>query len=130
MSIAAEAEKGYDLMIIGLEKTSHRGKDFHESVTRLAQASRDRWRSPPCAAIYREKPGGKLSILVPVNGTEPSRRAAEVAITMARATKAPLTVLYVAVRAPARTACAAACARAATKKLSSRISSRSPTATT
>lgn len=34
--IAAEAEKGYDLMIIGLEKTSHRGRDFHESVTSLA----------------------------------------------------------------------------------------------
>jgi nucleotide-binding universal stress UspA family protein len=37
-----------------------------------------------------------LSILVPVNGTGPSRRAAEVAIAMARATKAPVTALYVA----------------------------------
>src|SRR5664279_1052754 len=35
--IAAEAEKGYDLMIIGVEKTTHRGKDFHESVTTLAK---------------------------------------------------------------------------------------------
>jgi nucleotide-binding universal stress UspA family protein len=40
--------------------------------------------------------GGKLSILVPVNGTEPSRRAAEVAFAMARAARAPVTVLYVA----------------------------------
>jgi nucleotide-binding universal stress UspA family protein len=32
---------------------------------------------------------------VPVNGTEVSRRAAEVAIALARATKAPLTALYV-----------------------------------
>ena len=45
-----------------------------------------------------EKPRGKLNILVPINGTEPSRRAAEVAITFARASKASLTVLYVAVR--------------------------------
>ena len=75
-----------------------------------------------------EKPDGKLSILVPVNGTEPSRRAAEVAITMARATKAPLTVLYVAVGSKRQDA--AACARAATKKRSSRTSSPSPTATT
>jgi nucleotide-binding universal stress UspA family protein len=37
-------------------------------------------------------------ILIPVNGTEPSRRGAEVAITLARTTKAPVTVLYVAVR--------------------------------
>src|ERR1019366_8616 len=35
--IAAEAEKGYDLMLIGVEKTAHRGKDFHESVTSLAK---------------------------------------------------------------------------------------------
>jgi nucleotide-binding universal stress UspA family protein len=43
-------------------------------------------------------PGEKLSILVPVNGTDVSRRGAEVAITMARANKAPITVLYVAAR--------------------------------
>ena len=32
---------------------------------------------------------------MPVNGTEPSRRAAEVAIAMARASRAPITALYV-----------------------------------
>ena len=54
---------------------------------------------PDCDSCDLEKkPDGKMSILVPVNGTEPSRRAAEVAITMARANKASLTVLYVAVR--------------------------------
>jgi nucleotide-binding universal stress UspA family protein len=45
-----------------------------------------------------EKTRGKLNILVPINGTEPSRRAAEVAITSARANKASLTVVYGAVR--------------------------------
>jgi Kef-type K+ transport system membrane component KefB/nucleotide-binding universal stress UspA family protein len=96
--IAAEAKKGYDLMIIGLEKTSHRGKDFHESVTALAQGFEGPLAITAARGELSEKPDGKLSILVPVNGTEPSRRAAEIAITMARATKAPLTVLYVAVR--------------------------------
>ena len=97
--IAAEAEKGYDLMIIGVEKTTHRGKDFHESVTTLAKGFDGPLAITAVRGDLAEKPGGKLSILVPVNGTEPSRRAAEVAITMARATKASLTVLYVAVRA-------------------------------
>jgi nucleotide-binding universal stress UspA family protein len=97
--IAAEAEKGYDLMIIGVEKTTHRGKDFHESVTRLAKGFEGPLAISAVRGDLSEKPGGKLNILVPVNGTEPSRRAAEVAITMARANKAPLTVLYVAVRA-------------------------------
>ena len=97
--IAAEAEKGYDLMIIGVEKTTHRGKDFHESVTSLAKGFDGPLAITAVRSDLSEKPGGKLSILVPVNGTEPSRRAADVAITMARATKASLTVLYVAVRA-------------------------------
>jgi nucleotide-binding universal stress UspA family protein len=97
--IAAEAKKGYDLMIIGLEKTSKRTKDFHESVTTLALGFEGPLAITAARGDLLEKPDGKLNILVPVNGTEPSRRAAEVAITMARASKASLTVLYVAVRA-------------------------------
>jgi Kef-type K+ transport system membrane component KefB/nucleotide-binding universal stress UspA family protein len=96
--IAQEAKKGYDLMIIGLEKTSTRGKDFHESVTALASGFEGPLAITATRGDLTEKPEGKLNILVPVNGTEPSRRAAEIAITMARATRAPLTVLYVAVR--------------------------------
>jgi len=96
--IAQEAKKGYDLLIIGLEKTSKRGKDFHESVTTLATGFEGPLAITAVRGDLLEKPDGKLSILVPVNGTEPSRRGAEVAITMARATKAPITVLYVAVR--------------------------------
>ena len=102
--IAAEAKKGYDLMLIGVEKTTHRGKDFHESVTTLAQGFDGPLAITAVRGDLEEKPGGKLGILVPVNGTEPSRRAAEIAITLARATKAPLTVLYVAVRAAGKTA--------------------------
>jgi len=96
--IAKEAKKGYDLMIIGLEKTSHRGKDFHEGVTRLAAGFQGPLAITAARGELEKKPDGKMSILVPVNGTEPSRRAAEVAITMARANTASLTVLYVAVR--------------------------------
>ncbi|HEY1476009.1 MAG TPA: cation:proton antiporter [Pseudolabrys sp.] len=96
--IAAEAEKGYDLMLIGVEKTTHRGKDFHESVQSLAKGFDGPLAITAARGDLAEKPAGKLSILVPVNGTEPSRRAAEVAITIARATKAQIAVLYVAVR--------------------------------
>jgi Kef-type K+ transport system membrane component KefB/nucleotide-binding universal stress UspA family protein len=96
--IAEEAKKGYDLLIIGLEKTSMRGKDFHGSVTTLAMGFEGPLAITAVRGDLSEKLDGKLSILVPVNGTEPSRRAAEVAITIARATKTPITVLYVAVR--------------------------------
>ena len=95
--IAAEAEKGYDLMLIGVAKTTQRGKDFHDSVQSLARGFEGPLAITDVRGDLAEKPTGKLNILVPVNGTEPSRRAAEVAITMARTNKASLMVLYVAV---------------------------------
>lgn len=97
-TIAEEAKKGYDAFIIGLETASKRSADFDSGIANLAKG----FDGPLIVAVARtdlqKKPNSKFSILVPVNGTEPSRRAAEVAITLARATKAPVTVLYVAVR--------------------------------
>jgi nucleotide-binding universal stress UspA family protein len=98
-AVAAEAEKGYDLMIVGLEKTVARRNEFHEDVANLAAG----FEGPIAVADARDKLldhplHGKLDMLVPVNGTENSRRAAEVAIAMARASKASLTALYVAPR--------------------------------
>jgi Kef-type K+ transport system membrane component KefB/nucleotide-binding universal stress UspA family protein len=96
--IAEEAEKGYDAFIIGLGQTSKPSHDFDPGVTNLAKG----FDGPLIVSAVRrdlqENPDGKLSILIPVNGTEPSRRGAEVAITLARGTKAQVTVLYVAVQ--------------------------------
>ena len=68
-------KKGYDLLVIGLEKTRTAASEFHAGVTQLAHG----FEGPlaivvPREAILREQARGKLSILVPVNGTE--RRAA------------------------------------------------------
>ncbi len=100
--VAEEAEKGYDLMIIGLDKISARGKEFSAGVTRLAAGFEGPLAIVDARSDLATAPDGDMNILVPVNGTEVSRRGAEVAITIARATKAPLTVLYVAVRAAKR----------------------------
>ncbi|MBN9047825.1 MAG: cation:proton antiporter [Rhizobiales bacterium] len=95
--VANEARKGYDFLIIGLEQTKSRNNEFHEHVSQLAAG----FVGPLAVVEMREDADHKpprareLNILVPVNGTEPSRRAAEIAITMARATKTPITVLYV-----------------------------------
>jgi nucleotide-binding universal stress UspA family protein len=96
-AVAAEAEKGYDLMVIGLDKMVANKNEFHDDITNLAAGF------PGSLAVAVARDGqlddplhSRLSILVPVNGTDPSRRAAEVAIAMARAAKAPLTALYVA----------------------------------
>lgn len=96
--VAEEAEKGYDLLVVGLDKTTVRDNSgFHANITQLASG----FDGPLVIADARDgllnnPTDAKLSILVPVNGTEPSRRAAEVAFAMARATRAPVTVLYVA----------------------------------
>jgi Kef-type K+ transport system membrane component KefB/nucleotide-binding universal stress UspA family protein len=101
-AIAEEAEKGYDIFIIGLEETSKQSSDFGHGVTNLAKG----FEGPLLISAVRDdllrNPDGKFSILIPVNGTETSRRAAEVAITLARATKAQVTVLYVTVRTDAK----------------------------
>src|SRR6476660_5413084 len=101
-TIAEEAKKGYDAFIIGLEATSKRSADFDSGVANLARG----FDGPLIIAAARDdlekKPNSEFSVLVPVNGTKPSRRAAEVAITLARATKAPVTVLYVAARTAGR----------------------------
>jgi Kef-type K+ transport system membrane component KefB/nucleotide-binding universal stress UspA family protein len=96
-AVAAEAEKGYSLMLIGLEKTVARRNEFHDDITKLAAG----FEGPLAVLDVRDKLlehplDAKLNILVPVNGNEYSRRAAEVAIAVARASHAPLTALYVA----------------------------------
>lgn len=95
--LAEEAEKGYDLLVLGLDKTTIRDNTgFHPNITQLAGGF-----DGPLAIVdardglLNDPKDGKLSILVPVNGTETSRRAAEVAVAMARANRAPVTALYV-----------------------------------
>jgi len=96
-AVAEEAKKGYDLMIIGMEKTAIRQDQFHDDVASLAAGFDGPIVVVDARKEHVENPlHGKLSILVPVNGTEPSRRAAEIAIALARASKAPLTALYIA----------------------------------
>jgi nucleotide-binding universal stress UspA family protein len=95
--VAEEAEKGYGLMIVGLEKTVARRNEFHEDVAKLAAG----FEGPIAVAdardgLLKEPLNSRLSILLPVNGTEASRRAAEVAVAVARTNKASLTALYVA----------------------------------
>ncbi|HEU5017306.1 MAG TPA: universal stress protein, partial [Pseudolabrys sp.] len=95
-AIAEEAEKGYDLLVIGVENTTVRQSDFHENVANLALSFEGPLAVVEARDLHRDDPlHGRLNILVPVNGTEPSRRGAEVAVVLARASKARLTAIYV-----------------------------------
>ena len=92
-AVAAEAEKGYDMLFIGVEGTGEGDSPVAEDVARAAEA----FEGPLALAHARGDDGldGALRILVPVTGTGVSRRAAEVAFALARASGGRVTALYV-----------------------------------
>ncbi len=94
-AVAEEARKGYDLMVVGIGDVVTNER-FNSEVSRLAAE----FEGPLAIAIARgahaEDPvRGTVSLLVPITGTEPSRRAAEVAVALSRSTRAQITALYV-----------------------------------
>ncbi|MFL5130437.1 MAG: cation:proton antiporter [Microvirga sp.] len=95
-AVASEARKGYDLLVIGVEPTVAPEGGFHPDVARMARG----FEGPLAVAVARgmqvEDPlRTGLDILVPVTGTEVSRRAAEMALALAQASSTPVTALYV-----------------------------------
>jgi Kef-type K+ transport system membrane component KefB/nucleotide-binding universal stress UspA family protein len=94
--IAEEARKGYDLLVIGIADTRDPDGGFSRAVSLIAQNFAGPIALADAHGVDAERllrrPG---KILVPVNGTEYSRRAAEIAFTVARASGALVTVLYV-----------------------------------
>lgn len=94
--IAEEARKGYDLLVVGIAKAHASGGGFSEDVSTIVKG----FEGPLAIVDSRQSPTDPLSkrrgkILVPVNGTDVSRRGAEVAFALARANDAQITVLYV-----------------------------------
>jgi Kef-type K+ transport system membrane component KefB/nucleotide-binding universal stress UspA family protein len=95
-AVADEAQKGYDLLIVGIDKTRGPRGGFGPEITRIAEG----FEGPLAVAIA----GGRLAsgsepigrILIPVNGTDVSRRAAETGLTLARSSGSRVSALYVA----------------------------------
>ncbi|MEH2560607.1 universal stress protein [Bradyrhizobium sp. AZCC 2289] len=95
-AVASEAKKGYDLLVIGVEQTRTKSGDFNPALTPIVAA----FDGPLILVAGRDRHFQQLDvpparILVPVAGTDVSRRAAEVAIALGRACSALVTVLYV-----------------------------------
>jgi Kef-type K+ transport system membrane component KefB/nucleotide-binding universal stress UspA family protein len=95
-AVAKEAKKGYDLLLMGVANTATNGA-FHPNVTRIAAAFEGPLAITVGKGIHLRQPErSPLHILVPVNGADVSRRAAEVAIAIAHACNCPVAALYVA----------------------------------
>jgi nucleotide-binding universal stress UspA family protein len=96
-TITSEAKKGYDLLFIGLKSTKIRSGAFNPEIAGMAAAFEG-----PLAIVMgqgehlKHPDQSRCNILVPVAGTDISRRAAEVAVELARACACPMTALYVA----------------------------------
>ena len=90
-----EARKGYDLMFIGLEESIQTDGGFAPGITQLAAG----FEGP--LVVFANSGGEKLQLtsrsrlLVPVNGSPPSRRAAEIAFALARPSGAKVQILFV-----------------------------------
>jgi Kef-type K+ transport system membrane component KefB/nucleotide-binding universal stress UspA family protein len=95
-AVAAEAKKGYDLLFVGVENTRAKNGGFHPDVARTALAFDGPLAIVAARGVHLDRPEqSPVNILLPVNGTDVSRRAAELAIAVARVCKAPITALYV-----------------------------------
>jgi K+:H+ antiporter len=95
-AVAREAEKGYDVLFIGIASMRTKDGGFSRAVDGIAGAFEGALALVDAKGEHCKDPEqGELNILVPVNGTDVSRRAAEVAIEMARGARAPVTALYV-----------------------------------
>src|SRR6266702_2216656 len=95
-AVAREARKGYDLLVIGVDNSRAKNGALPPDVSRIASAFEG-----PLAIVVgkglhlKEPEQSPLHILAPVNGTDVSRRAAEIALALARVVEGQITALYV-----------------------------------
>ncbi|UDL91404.1 cation:proton antiporter [Mesorhizobium sp. PAMC28654] len=97
-TIAQEARKGYGMLLIGLEDVLTEKRSFTKALNEITEG----FDGPLCLVLNGASGATKMptlsagtSILVPVNGTEVSRRAADFALALARSHQARVKVLYV-----------------------------------
>jgi nucleotide-binding universal stress UspA family protein len=103
-AVASEASKGYDLLVVGVENMAVKGQ-FHDDANHIAAQFQGPLAIVAARGVHLQEPTkGRLNILVPVTGTRVSRQAMEVGIVLARATRAPITALYVSAGKPTRMA--------------------------
>ena len=119
-TIAGEARKGYDFLIVGVAKTRNPKGGFGKDISDITRGF-----DGPIAVVNAHEPRRNSltrrhgKILIAVNGTEVSRRAAEVGLTLARADDAQVTALYV-----TRSSGSGGAGKSASRKRASRRSER------
>jgi Kef-type K+ transport system membrane component KefB/nucleotide-binding universal stress UspA family protein len=95
-AIRSEARKGFDLLVIGLDKTLDRNGVFDRQIEAVCSGFRNPIAIAVAKGSHLERPAGSgFRLLVPVSGSAVSRRGAEVAIALAQVSPDPLRIVYV-----------------------------------
>jgi Kef-type K+ transport system membrane component KefB/nucleotide-binding universal stress UspA family protein len=95
-AVVEEARKGFDLLVVGMDKVLGEKGAFDRKINEVTSGFEG-----PLAVMtgkgrqLAQPANNDLRILVPVSGSGVSRRGAEVAIALARASTTPLHVVYV-----------------------------------
>jgi nucleotide-binding universal stress UspA family protein len=95
-AVADEASKGYDLLVVGITDTRDPKGGFSKELSSITRGF-----DGPLAVVDTRSRRHELMkerhgrILIPVNGTDVSRRAVEIGLVLARATDAHVTAFYV-----------------------------------
>jgi Kef-type K+ transport system membrane component KefB/nucleotide-binding universal stress UspA family protein len=95
-AVAGEARNGYDLLVVGIAKTRDPKGGFSKDLSRITKGFDGPIVVVDAHSTRTDRATGRYGrILIPVNGTGVSRRAVEVGLTLARASDARVTTLYV-----------------------------------
>jgi Kef-type K+ transport system membrane component KefB/nucleotide-binding universal stress UspA family protein len=98
-AIKLESEKGYDLLIVGIDRPVRVNGAFSPTVSRIARSF-----GGPIALVIGGDRAGEVAdaegfrILVPINGTDAARNGAELAFALSPADNSTVTALHVANR--------------------------------
>jgi Kef-type K+ transport system membrane component KefB/nucleotide-binding universal stress UspA family protein len=90
-----EASKGYDLMFVGLAGSVEKDGGFADKVNQIAAGFAGPLMVLADCAAESARLTSRSRLLVPVNGSPQSRRAAEIALAIARATGCKVQALFV-----------------------------------
>lgn len=95
-AVIDEARKGFDLLVVGLDKVIGARDGFDSRIEDLTAG----FEGPLVVVVakgdhLKSALTNDFKILVPVSGSAVSRRGAEIAVTLARTSRAPLRLVYV-----------------------------------
>lgn len=96
-TIADEARKGFDLLVVGIDKVAAAKDRFNRKIEDIAAEFEGPLAIVAAKGKHLKQPiPDALNILVPVSGSGVSKRGAEVAVALAQAGSGSLRVIYVA----------------------------------